>query len=58
MMEEIEQRLALLRNFYNRLSLKQPKDGSWDWWLRSEIMYLENQKKISAHTLTINKYGV
>ena len=55
-MEEIEQRLTLLRNFYNRLILKQPKDGSWDWWLRSEIRYLEDQKKISAHTLTINKY--
>ena len=54
------QRIYQLKNYYRRLAKTQPKDGTWDWWIMAEIDELEREiaekKKISAHTLTINKY--
>lgn len=36
-------RLKQLKDYYFRLSKRQPQDGTWDWWLMREIEELEQE---------------
>ncbi|WP_144940171.1 hypothetical protein [Paenibacillus sp. 32O-W] len=51
--KEVRERIEELKLLYRRLLHCQEPDGSWDWWIRNEILLLESeileeQKKMTA----------